>query len=128
MNRRGFLRATALVATTGAVPALARGRSGSSTAPAAPVSSSGGNSAPAVTRLTVPAAGMYRIAGRVRVAGPRVDISGLTYGQSASWSGQGEPLTSFTAFEYFDTALAARTIEVHGGQIASLTAELIDAA
>lgn len=131
MNRRVFLKVTGVVAAAGAVQALpSAGSRSTGVAPA--VQSSAVETVmagPAGTPLTVREAGTYRISGLVRLQEPRVEIAGFTYTQSISWSDKtatGERLSSFTAFEHFDSPDVVRTISVKGGQLESMTAVLLD--
>lgn len=130
MNRRVFLKVTGVVAAAGAIQALPSGNSSTGRVPSGVSAGTFAVSvSPAGTPLTVREAGTYRISGLVRLNEPRVEIGGFTHTQWISWSdskGVSERLSSFTAFEHFDSADAVRTIQIRGGQLESVSAVLMD--
>ncbi len=120
MNRRVFLKVTGLIALVGAVETV-RHTAGRRSERAA--------SMPDGIRLTIPEPGTYRIAGRVRLDAPLVEISGITHTQQISWSGLGgseRPFASFTTFEHFAGPGMTQTIRVRGGQLEGVTAVPMD--
>ncbi len=126
MNRRVFLTLSGLVAVGGALKALsdtAANRSDASLTER--MRDIELTSVPDGTRLTIRQPGMYQISGFVRLDEPLVEISGLTHGQSISWSGvegSAHPVSGFTAFEHVDDLRITRTIRVRGGHLESVVA------
>jgi hypothetical protein len=133
MDRRLFLKLSALAAAATALPAL-------------PVAAEPGPEGVLVdrapdprlafrptvtdsTRLSVHEPGTYQIYGQVRLQDPWVEISGIGHTQWISWSGidgAEQPVTSFTAFEQFDRP-GMTTIQVRGGQLEAVDIVPMDA-
>ena len=120
MNRRVLLKVTGLVALAGAVETVSRAAGRHSERVAA---------VPDGTQLAIREPGTYRIAGRVRLEAPLVEISGISHTQQISWSGLDgaeQPFVSFTTFEHFDEPGMTRTIRVRGGHLEGVSAVPVD--
>jgi hypothetical protein len=120
MNRRALLKVAGLMVVGGTVVTLTRAGASRPETVA---------SVPDGTRLTFSEPGTYRISGRVRLDAPQVEISGITYTQRISWSSRHStepPIATFTTIEHLDGPEMARTIQVRGGHLESVTAEPMD--
>lgn len=103
IDRRLFLKVTGAVAVIGVLEALP--------------------TAAASAPLEPPAPGMYQISGRVRLQEPVVTISGISNGQTISWTpgSLSTPVASFTSFER-----GIPTVQVTGGTLEGLQVTPID--
>jgi hypothetical protein len=133
VERRTFLKLAGITVTGSAIGAgalatanaTAQRRSTAVTAPVEPV-----NAVPTVSqRLSIPAAGTYRITGSVRMVAPTVEIGGISNSKQisrAQVAGGRAPLASFSSMEYFPQAGLTSAITVRGGQFEALAATPID--
>jgi hypothetical protein len=130
MDRRTFIKVTALTGAGLATQAVLIGGGRESVFPATQSSRPSQVAAPALGKqLVIDQAGTYRISGLVRLEAPSVEISGIANTQSLSWAGLDHSdlaVSRFVSFEEFDKPGLLPNIQVRGGRLESLTAVLID--
>ena len=128
MNRRSFLKLTAVIAAGQALQAAPTFAEQAWASPTAPPSS--GPAAPSVGRLLViDQPGTYLIVGQVRLQEPVVEISGIANRQQISWSDANvstAPAASFVSYEHFAIAGSRTEILVRGGELELLSVVPVD--
>lgn len=143
MERRNFLRVAGVLVvggTVGTATTFARRTAplggatlpaGDTPAPPSSVSSGGARPPEDGARLHIPAAGTYRISGRVRMQESLVEIGGIANAKQISRSlqaGAPLPVVEFSSMESFATPGPTGGVTVRGGFLEALTATPIDVA
>jgi hypothetical protein len=135
MDRRLFLKLTGLAVAASALPAPLAAAAAEPALERSPtwhtqdVKPSFRPTVTDSTRLSVREPGTYQIYGQVRLQDSLVEINGISHPQQITWAGADgpeQPLTSFTAYEYFDRPGVTRAIEIRGGRLEAVSLVPVD--